>query len=911
MGSPLRMLMEEDELLKHVVAPVEPRFDATMVAMKVAHQCVSSSGFISPSYLSTILAVLLVAVGVVVADEPRAELSGFRGNGGRVAWSPTGEFIVFDRKGADGGFDLYLTEDFETERCLTCNHPDLPNPKRNYGQPAIHPNGRYVVFQAEKQEHPFIIPLATNPGAGVFNDLSLYDLETGRAAVLWEVPNDKHHGVLHPQFSKDGRQLSWSEMVGGADFKVPGKGAGEWVLKTADFSPRGLTNVKQHRPGEDVIYENHGFSHDGEWLFFSSNMKRSRAVNEATDIYKLHLGTGELVRLTDEGYNEHAHLSPDGKYIVWMSSVGLGDTYDYYRVGTEYWLMNADGSGKRRLTNLNDPDHPHFRGRYAIVADFDFSPTSSEETGYRLLAYLHELVTKNLSIPSNNPSAKGEYNFFVDFTLGSATKPPTPSNPMIHAVGTRLVDGNGDPIQLRGVLLEGWLMWNGPLWGAGLVSETKLSERIEGLVGREEAARFRKAVYDTFITERDIEMIADLGFNVVRVPFNHTVLEKNRAVDDSAPGWFYLDRLLNWCEKHQVYVVLDLHSVPKGQSGVFVADPDAKHVWTSEKDLQRTVDIWKAIAARYRDRSIVAGYDLINEPEPPKDHELIDLYRRIIQAIRLVDPHHLVFLTGKTLSTDFRIFDGPLDDNQAYTFHTYNFFSHDVDEANLAKISSIARRHNVPLWNGEFGAHTDRWTSSQVELFEDPGNHVNGWIYWPWKRVSETDWRRERFSHLMEIESTKAWDTVRKHLASIFGWKKIPKNLARRALADFIEASKAENLVADERMVTALQSWQRPSADSPTPKPSGDEFVRKVESPRSLTRHVDNIKVVRADGGRVSWHLQHDLIAFDVKGDDGIEVTVDETHPRIGVDKLSNDSLRPRMALEDFQIGVGHANPLF
>ena len=820
MRGPLRMLMDEDELLKPVVAPFKPCCDATTGSMKMVQQCVSSPGLISPSYLSAVFALLLTAVGVGVANEPRVELSGFRGNGGRVAWSPTGEFVIFDRKGSGGGIDLYLTEDFETERCLTCNHPDLPNPKRNYGQPAIHPNGRYVVFQAEKQEHPFIIPLATNPGAGVFNDLWLYDLETGRATVLWEVPNAKNHGVLHPQFSKDGRQLSWSELVGAADFKVPGKGAGVWVLKTADFSPGGLTNVKQHQPGEDVIYENHGFSHDGEWLYFSSNMKRSRAVNEATDIHKLHLGTGELVRLTDEGYNEHAHLSPDGKYIVWMSSVGLGDTYDYYRVGTEYWLMNVDGSNKRRLTHLNDPEHPHFRGRYAIAADFDFSPTSSEETGYRLLAYLHELVTKNFGIPSKDLGAKGEYNFFVDFTLGSAAKPPTPPNPMIHAVGSRLVDGNGDPIQLRGVLLEGWLMWNGALWGAGLSSETKLSGRIEGLVGREEAARFRKAVYDTFITERDIEMIADLGFNVVRVPFNHTVLEKNGAVDDSAPGWFYLDRLLNWCEKHQVYVVLDLHSVPNGQSGVFVADPDAKHVWTSEEALQRSVDIWKAIAARYRDRSIVAGYDLINEPEPPKDHELIDLYRRIIEAIRVVDTHHLVFLTGKALSTDFRFFDGPLDDNQAYTFHTYNFFSHDIDEANLAKIASIAREHDVPLWNGEFGAHTDRWTSSQIELFENPSNHVNGWIYWPWKRVPETGWQRERFAHLMEIESTQAWDTVRKHLGSIFGWKKIPKELARRGLAEFIEASKAENLVADERMVTALQGWQRSSGSGPPPKPS-------------------------------------------------------------------------------------------
>ncbi len=288
-------------------------------------------------------------------------------------------------------------------------------------------------------------------------------------------------------------------------------------------------------------------------------------------------------------------------------------------------------------------------------------------------------------------------------------------------------------------------MWNGTLWGAGLTSETKITDRIEGLVGEEEAARFRKAVYDSFISERDIEMIADLGLNVVRVPFNHTVLEKDGAIDSSAPGWAYLDRLLDWCEKHEVYVVLDLHSVPGGQSGVFVADPDLKHVWKSEADLQRTVDLWKAIATRYHARSIVAGYDLINEPEPPKGPDLIDLYRRIIRAIRAVDPHHLVFLTGTALSTDFSLYEGPIDDNQAYTFHTYDFFTHNINESQVAELARLAEEHDVPLWNGEFGAHTDRWTAAQIALFEDPGNHVNGWIYWPWKRVSETDWRRERF----------------------------------------------------------------------------------------------------------------------------------------------------------------------
>ena len=629
-------------------------------------------------FLATALALSLTT-GAARASEPLVELSGFRGNGGRVAWSPTGEFVVFDRREVDGGFDLYLTEDFETERCLTCDHPDLPNPKRNYGQPVVHPNGRYIVFQAEKQEHQFIVPMATNPGAGVFNDIWLYDLENDRARALRELPGDKHHGVLHPQFSKDGSMLSWSEMYEGIDFKHPGKGAGAWTLKVADFSPTGLSNIREYRPGEDVIYENHGFSHDREWLYFSSPMKRSEPVNESTNIYRIHLETQELERLTEEGYNEHAHLSPDGKYIVWMSSVGLGDSYDYYKVGADYWLMNADGSEKRRLTYLNDPDHPHFRGRFAVAADFDFDPRSPRDGSYRIVAYLHELVTKNFGRKPTTRGAKGEYNFFVDFTPGvpAGATPNVPTgaiskgNPMVHAEGARLVDESGEPLWLRGVNVEGWLIWTGHGWGGEFTSEQEIRDHLDATAGPAEAQRFEQAVYANFLTEEDIEMMAELGFNAVRVLFNHEILEEDeRPFQYKESGWKLLDELLSWGERHGVYVVPCLIAAPGGQSSWFLADPDKKLLWDDPKRLN--VAPWRSGApspSATTRRSIVAGFDLLNEPKTSKPEELVDLYKRIIGAIREVNPHHMIILEGTKSAMDFSMFEGPLDGNQMYSFH--------------------------------------------------------------------------------------------------------------------------------------------------------------------------------------------------------------------------------------------------
>ncbi|MFD0837286.1 glycoside hydrolase family 5 protein [Mariniflexile aquimaris] len=382
---------------------------------------------------------------------------------------------------------------------------------------------------------------------------------------------------------------------------------------------------------------------------------------------------------------------------------------------------------------------------------------------------------------------------------------PATTNPMIHTKGTLIVDGNNNPIKLRGVLLEGWLMWNGTLWGAGLTSETKIANRLEKMAGKEQTETFRTAIYNNFITEKDIELIANFGFNVVRVPFNHTIFEDANPLENyKARGWYYLDNLLKWCEKHKVYVILDFHSVPGGQ-GAFVSDPDLINVWFSATNQQQTIDIWKAIAKRYANKNIIAGYDLINEPDAPTGKALVDFHRRIITEIRKVDSSHMIILEGGNFSSDFTMYTEALDSNMAYGFHTYNFFTNDTNLSNLQKLTKLAKSQNIPLLNGEFGAHNATWIKEEIELFEDPQNQVNGWIFWPWKRVSENN---ERYRHLAEISKNEDWKKVTEGIAALFGPSKdITPEIATRAMAKFIESSKAENLILDQEISVILKKY--------------------------------------------------------------------------------------------------------
>ena len=295
--------------------------------------------------------------------------------GGRLDW--VGNKIAYDMQAPGGAFEVYVMRpDGSDSKCLTCGNPDLPH--RNNGQPAWDPTGRYIVLQAEKPSHRrlFVEHVAT-PGGGVLNDLWVLDTETNRATKIRDVQDAPGQGTLHPHFSSDGTMLSWSEMKEKAGL-APQRQLGYWQLMVADFRVVGgrptLSNVHGYEPGGPGFYENHGFSPDGSRLIFTSNFEGRGRLDY--DIYTVELRTRKLTRLTNQGYNEHANYSPDGRYIAWMSNVGIASR------GTDYWIMNSDGSNKRRATFFNEKGHPEYQGKATTVADLSWRPDGTAFAAY-------------------------------------------------------------------------------------------------------------------------------------------------------------------------------------------------------------------------------------------------------------------------------------------------------------------------------------------------------------------------------------------------------------------------------------------------------------------------------------------------------------------------------------------------
>jgi endoglucanase len=366
----------------------------------------------------------------------------------------------------------------------------------------------------------------------------------------------------------------------------------------------------------------------------------------------------------------------------------------------------------------------------------------------------------------------------------STAQPLTAPGGFVHRSGTTLVDGTGARVTLRGVNLGNWLTQENWLMGSGQtnVGQTKMYSRLGSLVGQTAANTFLSAVQSSYVTKIDIDAIAALGFNVVRVPFNYRILE-----DDASPGvykasgWAFLDNVMEWAEADGIYVVLDMHGAPGAQSALWHADPsNGAALWTNTADQDRTVALWTAIASRYAMRTAVAGYDLLNEPAAPSNTQLTDLYQRIINGIRTVDTHHLVLLEGAYYATNNQIFASRYDENEALSIHQY-LWGAVTPELNIISAERNAARLNVPVWVGEFGDDSPTNVANRVHRYNGDAK-LSGWCDWTWKGALQSNGRRQ----VEEFIPTAAWrKTVTWMAGNIFTPKPTVAE-AQQGMADYL-----------------------------------------------------------------------------------------------------------------------------
>jgi hypothetical protein len=380
----------------------------------------------------------------------------------------------------------------------------------------------------------------------------------------------------------------------------------------------------------------------------------------------------------------------------------------------------------------------------------------------------------------------------------------------IKVEGQNLITPDGKKFFIQGINLGNWLNPEGYMFGFKKTSSARLiNQAFCEMVGPDFTNEFWKQFKDNYITRDDIRYIRKTGMNTIRIPFHYKLFtdEDYMGLSANQDGFQRLDSLISWCRESNIYLILDMHDAPGGQTGDNI-DDSYGYPWlmTSEASQQQFTEIWKRIADHYKNEPVILGYDLLNEPIAtyfPNEKEKLNaaleaVYKRAVAAIREVDKNHIVLLGGAQWNSNFRVFhDSKFDDKLMYTCHRYWC---DTLQANIQDFVSFRDSVNLPIYMGETGENSDQWIGAWTRLMER--NNI-GWTYWPFKRMGNP-------SSVMNIVQPENWDKVIEFTESPrTGFDEIRKarpdqELVKKAMLQLIENCKFSNCKVNEAYVKAM-----------------------------------------------------------------------------------------------------------
>lgn len=372
----------------------------------------------------------------------------------------------------------------------------------------------------------------------------------------------------------------------------------------------------------------------------------------------------------------------------------------------------------------------------------------------------------------------------------------------VKSVGRALYDKDGNKIQLKGVNFgnwlnqEGWMSVNslGPklnedgsyvkINDQGTVEEyletpqedINLAMKNNPNLTDAQIEELWNIYYDAYCQEIDFKNIKDSGLNMIRLPmyYRNFMEGDDDNLKMKEKPFERIDWFLEMAKKYDLYVVLDMHGVPGGQSGYEHSGTYKVEFWDNQKYIDSTCLLWSEIAKHYKnDRpdlaGVIAAYDLINEPAGEKsstERKHWDVMDKIYDAIRAVDKDHVISVEGCWY---FISLPDPEEygwENMLYQYHFYNWFTNIVSYEmfySLQFLTMAMADYNVPKYVGEFTFFEDE--DAWIKWLNQYDKMGWSWSIWNYKATTpgwwDTSWgmyveRLELYDGNLKLDLSKA-----------------------------------------------------------------------------------------------------------------------------------------------------------
>lgn len=330
----------------------------------------------------------------------------------------------------------------------------------------------------------------------------------------------------------------------------------------------------------------------------------------------------------------------------------------------------------------------------------------------------------------------------------TACDPPVEPLSMLKTDGELIKNenGTGEVVYLRGVNAGGLFVLE--QWMTGFRNSTDHRTTTKLFIerfGEEETKELWSVYQSNWWSDVDFQNCADMGMNVIRLPFSYMNVDFDAILDYENAGQNYdftaLDNFVEKAAEYGMYTILDLHGAYGSQngqdhSGEVIGNAADVDFYTNEKMQNLTADLWRALAEHYKDNPNVAGYDLLNEPGE-KGGSTSDKHWKVLDkfydAVREVDEDHIVIFEscweGKNLPQP-SVYGW---ENCMYSFHHYTGNSDYAGHSSSmnTRISDVTSQNfGVPIQMGEFSCYTnDESWDYTLEALNRNGWHWTTWTY--------------------------------------------------------------------------------------------------------------------------------------------------------------------------------------
>ena len=289
---------------------------------------------------------------------------------------------------------------------------------------------------------------------------------------------------------------------------------------------------------------------------------------------------------------------------------------------------------------------------------------------------------------------------------------------------------------------------------------------------------------EQFFTQADMEAIASMGFDHVRIPIDEEQMwdeEGNRHPE----AFQLMHNGIEWAREAGLRVIIDLHIL---RSHYFNAE--VKPLWTEPAEQEKFCDLWRDLsAALHLYPNDLVAYELLNEAVAEDPESWNSLVARAVAAIREREPTRTLVIGSNRFQSASTFDVLKIPDNDPFILLSFHFYGpfllthyqaswtflrdytgpvhypgvilteeefNQLPEAEQAIVKNNvgqaydkawirqqwelpirkAREWGLPLYCGEFGVITgtpeaDRllWYQDMIDLFEETGIGYANWNY--------------------------------------------------------------------------------------------------------------------------------------------------------------------------------------